>query len=290
MVRALGAAQGGGAQVFIDRKPEGFSRLEIHTRGYIGITTGDAPMKVDPSGIYVQYLAHPAIVSIDRDSPAQAAGILVGDSLIAYDGVDVVGRMLNLNRMLIPDRKLGVTVRRAGENKEYQLTVARAPMTFLRRIDPDEPLLPGDPMERASGTATVEGNRVRVGGGGRGAMPAVVGGQWIGGFGARGGGFTISSNGVFGASMETLEPVLAKAIDRPPGVLVKRVPEATVAAKAGLLPGDVIIAVGGQSVTTLGEVQEASVLRAENRTVTFQVVRDKKPRVITVTWGAPPSP
>ena len=37
------------------------------------------------------------------------------------------------------------------------------------------------------------------------------------------------------------------------------------------LPGDIIVAVGGQPVTTLGEVQVASVNRAENRTVTFQV-------------------
>ena len=68
-------------------------------------------------------------------------------------------------------------------------------------------------------------------------------------------------------------------------------PEATAAARAGLLhTGDVIVAVGGQSVTTLGEVQVASVNRAENRTVTFQVIRDKKPRAITITWGVPTPP
>lgn len=285
----LGPYQGT-TRIFFGRKPDGPPpSLEMHTRGYIGITTGDAPMKrrIDSSGFYVQYFAHPAIVSVDRDSPAQVAGILAGDSLVAYDGVDVVGRMLNLNQMLLPERRLGVTVRRAGENRDYQLTVARAPMMlFLREIDGDDPLLPGERVERVE-RAQGGGGRARVGGG-RGTMPTVVGGQWIGEPGMRGG-FTISNNGLFGASMETLEPGLAKAIDRPPGVLVKRVGEATVAGKAGLMVGDVIVAVGGQPITTLGEVQVAS-SRAENRTVTFQVVRDKKPRTITIVWATPASP
>lgn len=289
MVTAMGAGPAA-PRIFFKSKTEGQSPFEVHTRGYIGITTGYAPMlqEINPSGIYVRYLAHPAIVSVDRDSPAQVAGIVAGDSLVAYDGVDVVGRTLDLNQMLLPDRKLGVTVRRAGENRDYQLTVARAPMTlFLRQIESDDPLLPGDRVERVGGATAVGGGRVRVSGA-RPAMPAVVGGQWIGEPGMRGG-FMISSNGLFGASMETLEPGLAKAIDRPPGVLVKRVAEATVAAKAGLMVGDVIVAVGGQPVTTLGEVQVAS-SRAENRTVTFQVVRDKKPRTITIVWATPASP
>ena len=76
------------------------STFEFHTRGWIGITTGDAPMNREISqagGEFVKYFAHPAIISVDRDSPAQLAGIVAGDSLIAYDGVDVVGRTLNLN-------------------------------------------------------------------------------------------------------------------------------------------------------------------------------------------------
>lgn len=283
MVQAM-AAGSGTTRIFFDRKPEGRSFFEIHNRGYIGITTGDAPMKQDPSGIYLQYFAHPAIVSIDRDSPAQAAGILVGDSLIAYDGVDVVGRTLNLNQMLMPDRKLGITVRRAGENRDYQVTVARAPIkVFLRQIDPDDPVLP-ESAERGNGGAV---GRVRVGG--RGAMPAVVGGVWSGEPGMRGGGFTISNTGIFGARMTNLDAPAAKALGLQPGVLVQDVPEATVAAKSGLLPGDIVVAVGGQSIVTLAELQYAA-SRADHRSVTFQVVRDKKPRTVTIVWGTPASP
>jgi membrane-associated protease RseP (regulator of RpoE activity) len=272
-----------GARIVLRQDGQGPFEM-MHARGYIGITTGGAPMsqEIVPSGRYVQYFAHPAIVSVDRDSPAQLAGIVAGDSLIAYDGVDVVGRRLNLNQMLMPERRLGVTVRRGGDNKEYQITVARAPMAFaFRQTDPGE--LPSK-IVRVLG----EGSG---GVGGRGAPRVIVNGQWIGssasgGFSA----FTLTKNGVFGASMITLDAVLAKSLDRPSGVLVTDVPESTVAGRAGLRAGDVIVSVAGQAVATLGEVQVASVNRAENRMVALQVIREKKPRTITVSWGEPPSP
>ena len=77
-----------------------------------------------------------SIVSVDRDSPAQlrreSSPVIHS---IAYDGVDVVGRTLNLGQMLAhPIGRLGMTrVRRAGENKDYEVTVAKArrPMTVF---------------------------------------------------------------------------------------------------------------------------------------------------------------
>lgn len=281
-----------GQRIFVTGRGEGPTLLESHAKGWIGITT-DAP--TEKEGNYVRYFAHPAIVSVERDSPAQIAGIAAGDSLIAYDGVDVVGRTLNLGEMMVPDRKLGVTVRRSGENKDYQVTVARPPIrVFFKQFNPDNPaeqiervftLPPGE----AGGRATVRAGVSAGGFGGRGTMPVIINGEWIGAIPRVGGGFTLSANGVFGASMMTLEPVLAKSLDRPVGVLVRNVPEATVAAKAGLLPGDIIVAVGGQAVATVGDVQVASVNRAENRSVTLKVVRDKKTRNIVVTWNGPSS-
>jgi S1-C subfamily serine protease len=262
-------------------------------RGWIGITTGDAPMTISPSGDYVRYYAHPAIISVERDSPAHVAGIVAGDSLIAYDGIDVVGRTLNLNELIAPDRKLGITVRRGGEDKDYQVTVAKAPFRlFIRQqIDGDGPervervitLPPGE----VAGRARVATGVAAGGFGARGAMPVIVNGEWIGAIPRAGGGFTLSANGVFGASMMTLDPVLAKSLDRPAGVLVRDVPDASIAARAGLQPGDVILAVGGQTVATVGDVQLASVNRAENRSVTLRVMRDKKTRNIAVTWNGP---
>jgi serine protease Do len=295
-IDALMSAAREGNRIFIGGHDGPMTLPAIPRKGWLGITTGDAPMtqEITSSGHYVRYFAHPAIISVDRDSPAQAAGIVAGDSLIAYDGVDVVGRTLNLNELVVPDRKLGITIRRGGEDKDYQVTIAKAPVrVFIRQqVNGDDPaeriervftLPPGEVAGRARAAG------VGAGVGARAAMPVIVNGEWINAV-PRAGGFTLSANGVFGASMMTLEPVLAKSLDRPAGVLVRDVPEATVAARAGLLPGDVIVAVGGQSVATVGDVQLASVNRAENRAVTLKVVRDKKTRNIVVTWNGPPSP
>ncbi|HET9729898.1 MAG TPA: PDZ domain-containing protein, partial [Acidimicrobiia bacterium] len=217
----------------------------------------------------------------DGQSPAQRAGILPGDMLIAYNGLDVVGRPLNLGQLLVPDKKLAVTVRRDGETKEFAVTVARTPdRVYERRIDFDRalPLLPGD-GERIA--ATLE----------RGLLPSGVGGRVSRNMIARGGDpdignhlFVISPNGVLGASVSTIGPALAKVLKLETGVLVNDVPEETVAWKGGLRTGDVIVNVGGQPVASLNQLRALIMLRAAERAVPLRIIRDKKPQDVNVTW------
>ena len=42
-------------------------------------------------GDFIQYFAYPSIIAVDPESPAQRAGIVTGDVLIAYNGLDVRG-------------------------------------------------------------------------------------------------------------------------------------------------------------------------------------------------------
>src|SRR5205085_9708837 len=117
-------------------------------KGWIGINAGGVPRhEVIREGQYlITYFDHPTIVTVDGQSPAERAGIMPGDRLIAYNGTDVVGRPLNLSQLLIPEKKLGVTVRRDGETKEFAVTVAKAPeRVYVRRQDFGElPMLPPD--------------------------------------------------------------------------------------------------------------------------------------------------
>ena len=122
----------------------------------------------------VRYFDYPSIVSVDQNSPAQRAGIVPGDTLVAYDGVNVVNHLFNLTQMLTPDRKLAVTVRRGGENKDYSVIVGRAPVRMIVPSDgtrQEMPPIPGDPR--------VE--RVPRGSGGDGprAGPVIVGGGFM---------------------------------------------------------------------------------------------------------------
>lgn len=241
-------------------------------RGWIGLTTGGVHNEWS-DGHFVQYLDYPPIVSVDRPSPAQAAGIVPGDTLVAYDGVDVVANRIDVAQLLTPDKRIAVTVRRDGENKAVTLTVARMPNTFTRRLSAEE--LSGLPLPGMPGMAPGDGPRVggRIGATGIEIrrVPGASSGQLF-----------VFVTGVLGASLSPVGPDLAKAWKIEPGVLVNEVPEGTPAFACGLRAGDVIVSVGGQAVTSVEDVRSLAMQRAENHQVTLQIIRDKKPRTITV--------
>ena len=253
-------------------------------RGWIGINAGGVPVTEErrPDGYFVTYFAYPRIVTVDGQSPAQRAGILPGDMLVAYNGLDVVGRSLNLAQLLVPDKKLGVTVRRDGETKEFALTVARTPDRIIDRrknFDQALPMFPGD-AERDRIEATLQ----------RTLMPSGLPGAMSGKIFMRGDPeignrmFVMSTNGVLGASVSSVNPKLAKILNLETGVLVNDVPEETVAWKSGLRTGDVIVNVAGQPVASLNQLRELILMRAAERAVPLRIIRDKKAQDVNVTW------
>jgi len=246
-------------------------------RGWIGLTTGPAPHTewVD-DGQFIRYFEHPAIISVDRDSPAQKAGIAPGDVLVAYDGVDLVGHDINITELLKPERKLGITVRRDGETRDYTVVVARAPnrIVYHRLDEGDLPPFPpslemNGPLARALAEARAQAERVAA--------------QRMKGTPPGGSLFFFRANmGVFGASLSAVGPELAKTLKIEPGVLVNEVPRDTPASRSGLRVGDVIVSVAGRPVRTVEEVQSVAMTRGDNGRLTIQVIRDRKPRTITM--------
>jgi len=183
----------------------------------------------------------------------------------------------------VPDKKLGVTVRRDGEVKEFAVTVAKAPdRIYVRRkaFDDEMPMFPLDPERERLET---EVRHAFPAGGGRlgpgrlvvtPGIPAEFGNQM----------FVISPNGVLGASVLTVGPELARALKLEMGVLVTGVPEETPASRSGLRTGDVIVNVGGQPVASLRQLRELILMRAADRMVPLRIVRDKKAQDVSVTW------
>jgi len=263
------------------RRSERFG-MSMTPTGWIGINAGGVPVAEErrPDGYYVTYFAYPRIFTVDGQSPAQRAGIQPGDMLVAYNGVDIVGRPLNLGRLLVPDKKLGVTVRRDGETKEFALTVARTPVRVTeRRNDFDQalPMFPGD-ADRMETTLQ------------RSLMPGGVAGAMTGRIFMRGEPdignrmFIISPNGVLGASLSTVNSRLARVLNLEVGVLVNDVPEETVAWKSGLRTGDVIVNVAGQQVESFNQLRELIMMRAGEHAVPLRIIRDKKAQDVNVTW------
>ena len=267
VARALVAARGSTKPTLFFTQPLEARRL----KGWIGIEVGLVPQRQesDSSGFFVRYYRYPEIISVEPNSPAQRAGISQGDVLKAYDGQDVVRNRLNLAELLVPDRRLGVTVQRDGESKEFSLTVAKTPEPIRERREVGEMLAGwrrGGPGSPPPGELPPEGRMVIVG---RGGYPRVP----------------FNRSGVFGAGLITITPEFTRALklDRS-GVYVQECLEETPAYKAGLRVGDVILLVGGQQVSTVGEVQQMVLSRLNQGTIAMQVLREKKPITLNVKW------
>jgi len=254
-------------------------------KGWIGINAGGVPRREElrPDGHYLTYFAYPTVVTVDGQSPADRAGILPGDLLVAYNGLNVVGRPFNLSQLLVPEKKLTITVRREGEMKDFSVTVAKVPnRVYVRRMDFDRaPLRFPAEVERQRvaairrSTQSGESDAVAYGR----AFPGSVGSVDVGNHV-----FVISPNGVLGASVSTIGPALARVLKLETGVLVNDVPEESPAWKHGLRTGDVIVDAAGQPVASLSQLRDLILARAPDRSVTLRIIRDKKPQDVNVKW------
>lgn len=277
----LVGGQPGERRIFMKRPgPDGLPNVifESAARGWVGFNAqGPKQQIVTDDGEQVTYFAYPSIISVDPNSPADRAGIVPGDVLIAFNGTDVVGHEFNLTRLFVPEKKVGVTVRRDGETKDYSLEVVRPPQPVeSRRLEfskiPMPPMAPAPPgavrVEIPEAEARRMSASVRV----RGVMsPTRVS-------------LLITPHGVLGANVSPVGADLAKVLKLEKGVLVNEVPETSPAYKSGVRVGDVIVSASGQAVTTLSELQDQVLSRFGDRSIVLQVVRNHKPTKLTVTW------
>jgi hypothetical protein len=262
------------------------NRMMGERRGWVGLNTQGPNRQMNENGeLFVTQFAYPLIVTVDPQSPAEKAGIMGGDVLVAYNGVDVVNHEFNLTTLLKPDSRITVTVRRDGETKDFPLVVAKAPQRiFDRRVA----------FETFGRGGDVALTRVEGPDGQRHAVPAKTlvavprEGPFVGSIVPGSPLLMIAPNGVFGASMSTVNSELAKVLNVRAGVLVNDVPEDSPAWRAGLRIGDVITAVQDQPIVSLTELREVLV-RARARAVALQVAsRNQKTRTVSVSLT--PSP
>lgn len=244
----------------------------VRVRGWIGLNTGFAPFTdtVRDGDYLVRYFEHPAVISVEPNSPAEQAGIVPGDVLLAYDGVDVVGRWLDVTQLLEPEKKLSVRVARDGDAKTYTLTVARAPGVIrARRAAPEVRLFsPG-------GVGTIV-SPLPGGAGGMGApaLPSI----------ATFGGGMLTGRALFGASLTSVNDAVARALGIPTGLLASEVPEASPAWRAGLRPGDVIVRADGMPVASVNQFFKIVMSHMNDQSVPIDIVRDHKTRKIKLDW------
>lgn len=215
-------------------------------QGYLGIAF-TCPLKriEDASGVRVIHLAYPAVESVEPGSPASIAGISSGDTILAYDSVDVVNHEISLTRMLRPGHRVLVRVRRNGAIKEVALRVAARPANYVESIR----VLPGPRFV--------------------GPILTLPSPDQIAAAGA--------------ALIRTNDDLLA-ALGAPKGssgVLVVRVIQGTPAEASGLHAGDVVLSADGLNVTDPESLAQIIALPPAEA-VTLRVYGNHRIRTVTL--------
>jgi C-terminal processing protease CtpA/Prc len=263
--------------------------------GWIGfVAIGPRVTRVEDGEMILRYFAYPRVVSVDPSSPAQRAGIVPNDTLVAYNGDDVTDGDISLTQLLIPNARVMVRIRREGKTRDVPVIVAKAPMRIVQRRDdesraseklvianvPEAPSFPRMPaFAPTPGPVRVNARMPVAAMAPFSPMPPSSP--------AEGMSFALSSGiGVAGAQLSTIGEGLGKALGVSSGVLVTSAPVGSPANESGLVDGDVILKVGRQSVRRVSEVMDLVGLVAENgyHAVELQVVRQRKPMTVMLKW------
>lgn len=237
--------------------------------GWIGINA-EAPhtrLIVRNDSAYIRYLSYPEVVSVEPNSPAERVGITRGDQVIAYDGADLRGREINLTRLLQPTRRLRVTVRRDGEEREFPVIVGKPPLQVMERRLLSVP------------TGTQDGSAERVV-----VLPSTTPGGRVGGGMVLFNRLDPESAPLAGAQLVWIHGDAWESIfDVGSGVLITDV-FSDPARASGLKVGDVILRADGQDLTSVAQLRRIVEMHRFDRTVELQIVRQKRARTVTLHW------
>lgn len=251
------AAQAGG----IAHVPNLPALLRSSAQGYMGVLTGD----VDGEAATRLKLrdTHGAVITLlDHDAPAAQAGIRVNDVVLEINGqkIETSEQFSRLLRELPAGRTLSLVVSRDGlvQTVKVQL-VDRKKMEHdvWNKLESDR---------EGSGSAPAMG----ILSGGSGDIPS-------GGFHMPFFGNTLN----VGALVEPLTAQMTEYLGIQSGLMVKQVAHKSQADAAGLKPFDIILKVGGDTISTSADWDRT--LRANrDKAVPVVVLRDRRQQTLTL--------
>jgi S1-C subfamily serine protease len=240
------------------------------TNGYLGVSfDGPGTDEIRQGERIIRFFDYPRIFLVEPSSPAERAGIQEGDTLLALNGSDVREREISLSKLLVPDQRVVVRIRREGNAKDVAVTVGKMPGYVMSRMAPMPPMSPmavrvypeirrRTPMPPDAAMA--------------GTPSPMAQSVWI------------INEAIGGAKLESISEGLGKALGTKSGVLVLRAAPGTPAYESGLRDGDVILKASGKAVSSVRELLSVLVDSDREEGVRLGVLRERKQREVTLRW------
>jgi hypothetical protein len=241
-------------------------------RGYLGVTFDGPSAECEAcTERVIRFFQYPRIAMVEPGSPAERAGVLEGDTLLSFNGTDVIRNDISLVKLLVPGSRLLMRVRRDANHKDIRVTVGETPAYYARRALPSRvaPPVPAvasgvEPIRAYPPQPYFPAERPNV------PRPGAM--VWV------------SNEGVAGARVETINEGLGKAIGVKQGVLVIRAQPGTPAYRSGLRDGDVVLSADGRQLVRVNDLR-AIVARGDGEEgVKLVIVRERKRRDVTLRW------
>jgi serine protease Do len=190
------------------------------------------------------------ITRVESDSPAEKAGLKVGDVVLEYNGERVEGM-----------EQFGRMVRETPAGRKVTLQISRGgALQTLTAVIASHRYLPG-------GLNAVVPQF---------EMPEIVIPDIPEGFSGW-------RSGMLGVETESLNPQLAEFFGVKQGVLVRNVMSGSAAEKAGIKAGDVITKADDQEVTTPGQVSAAVRAARKKHSIALRLMRNHREMNVTAT-------
>lgn len=256
--------------------------------GWIGLRiSGSFYRETSSQGLVTRYCdEYPVIEAVDPGSPAEKGGLQSGDTLIAFNGRDVLTTPIVHSETFVPGQQLRVKVRRTGRVRETPIVVAQPRVSSFRyTLAPTAACASGQACVYTFQSDSTGGFPPGIVTSGsfqaarattvRGAPPVPVVGMLT-----RESGTTM----VAGAQLTLVNRELAQNLGLDEGLLVTRVLGGTPMAESGLKAGDVIRVVNGVAARDVSVLHQAFAGGMREVRLSVATKGQEKPRLVVVRW------
>lgn len=241
--------------------------------GYIGVLWSASVEVSKPKHGDALWTFHdyPQVEAIERESPAERAGIQVGDMILAFDGKDLRVGKIPMNAVLRPGNTVAIRLSRDDRTRSVNVKVEQRPryarMPAGQGPEPAGPVIVEVPELREMSPTPPPASTPR--------SPAVAPMAPLGVL-------SFGPTATAGAEMIPLDDTLGEPYGTDYGLLVLRVGPGTPAARAGVQKGDVVLLVDGRELRSVPQLIRA-MERAEGR-LRLELLRKGERRSAVLQW------